>query len=227
MAADPAFDEAASALIDRGVDGPIECALVLGTGLGSVVDDMQDAVRIAYADIPGFPRGEVSGHARQLCYGTLFGRKVLIYQGRAHYYEGGDAAVMRVPLGLLTAFGSPPLILTNAAGSLRPDMGPGGLALITDHINLNGQVLRFEELLPDAHDVKGTVYWQVLEPERADAVIEQADQLIRGGAIAALQQEPEAYNADRRDLSSRVKQIMNTALRERGMMVTRVEVEFA
>ena len=98
---------------------------------------------------------------------------------------------------------------------------------VEHHINLNGQVLRFEELLPDAHDVKGTVYWQVLEPERADAVIEQADQLIRGGAIAALQQEPEAYNADRRDLSSRVKQIMNTALRERGMMVTRVEVEFA
>ncbi|MBZ4241419.1 purine-nucleoside phosphorylase, partial [Mycobacterium tuberculosis] len=55
-----------------------------------------------------------------------------------HYYEGGDSAVMRVPLGLLTAFGSPPLILTNAAGSLSPSMGPGSLALITDHINLNG-----------------------------------------------------------------------------------------
>ncbi len=104
MAADPAFDEAASVLIDKGVDGPVDCALVLGTGLGAVVDDVQDAIRIPYADIPGFPRGEVSGHARQLCYGTLFGRKVLIYQGRAHYYEGGDPAVMRVPLGLLTAF---------------------------------------------------------------------------------------------------------------------------
>lgn len=138
MAVDPAFDEAASVLIDRGVDGPIECALVLGTGLGSIVDDVQDAVTIPYADIPGFPHGEVSGHARQLCYGTLFDRKVLIYQGRAHYYEGGDSAVMRVPLGLLTAFGSPPLVLTNAAGSLSPSMGPGSLALITDHINLNG-----------------------------------------------------------------------------------------
>src|SRR6478736_2202388 len=110
MAADPAFDAAASALTDKGVDGPIECALVLGTGLGSVVEDVQDAVCIPYADIPGFPQGAVSGHARQLCYGTLFGRKVLIYQGRAHYYEGGDPAEMR----------------------------PGSLALITDHINLNG-----------------------------------------------------------------------------------------
>jgi regulator of protease activity HflC (stomatin/prohibitin superfamily) len=98
---------------------------------------------------------------------------------------------------------------------------------VEHHLNLNGQVLRFQEPLPDAHDVRGTVYWQVLEPERADAVIEQADQLIRGGAIAALKLEPEAYSVDRRDLGSRLKQAMNTALRERGMMVTRVELEFA
>ncbi|CAH1661819.1 Purine nucleoside phosphorylase 1 [Hyphomicrobiales bacterium] len=137
MAADPAFDEAASALAERGIDA-IDCALVLGTGLGSIAEDVQDAVRIPYAELPGFPHGEVSGHARQLCYGTLHGRKVLIYQGRAHYYEGGDPAVMRVPLGVLTAFGSPPLLLTNAAGSLSLEMRPGSLALITDHINLNG-----------------------------------------------------------------------------------------
>src|SRR6478609_9252277 len=137
MAADPAFDKVASILAERGVDA-IDCAIVLGTGLGAVAEDIDDAVRIPYTDLPGFPRGEVSGHARQLRYGTLHGRKVLIYEGRAHYYEGGDSAVMRVPLGVLTAFGSPPLILTNAAGSLSPEMRPGSLALITDHINLNG-----------------------------------------------------------------------------------------
>lgn len=137
MAADPAFDKVASILAERGVD-TIDCAIVLGTGLGAVAEDIEHAVRIPYADLPGFPRGEVSGHARQLCYGTLHGRKVLIYEGRAHYYEGGDSAVMRVPLGVLTAFGSPPLILTNAAGSLSAEMRPGSLALITDHINLNG-----------------------------------------------------------------------------------------
>ncbi|MDR6874466.1 purine-nucleoside phosphorylase [Bosea sp. BE125] len=138
MAVDAIFDEAAGTLIDRGVDGPIDCALVLGTGLGRIADDMTDMVTIPFSAIPGFPLGEVSGHARQLCYGTLFGKKVLIFQGRAHYYETGDPAAMRVPLGMLTAFGSPPLILTNAAGSLKPDLRPGGLALITDHINLNG-----------------------------------------------------------------------------------------
>ncbi|HEY2621827.1 SPFH domain-containing protein [Dyella sp. Tek66A03] len=98
---------------------------------------------------------------------------------------------------------------------------------VVHRIKLSGQVLRFQEPLPNAHGVSGTVYWQVLEPERADAVIEQADQLIRGGALAALRQEPEAYSADRRDLGSRLKQAMNSALRERGMMVTRVELEFA
>lgn len=138
MAGDPAFDAAVSALQAHGVEGPIDCALVLGTGLGGVVEDVENPITISYSALPGFPQGEVTGHARQLCYGTLFGRKVLIYQGRAHFYEGGDAAVMRVPLGILTAFGSPPLILTNAAGSLVPEMGPGSLALITDHINLNG-----------------------------------------------------------------------------------------
>lgn len=138
MAVDPTFDAAVSALFDHGVDGPIDCALVLGTGLGGIVEDVQDPVFVPYSAIPGFPQGEVSGHARQLCYGRLAGRKVLIYQGRAHYYEGGDPAVMRLPLGILGAFGFPPLILTNAAGSLRPDMGPGSLAIITDHINLNG-----------------------------------------------------------------------------------------
>ncbi len=138
MAADPLFDQAAGTLLDRGVDGPIDCAIVLGTGLGRIVEEMVDPVTIPFAEIPGFPRGEVSGHARALSYGTLHGRKVLIFQGRAHYYETGDPAVMRVPLGMLTAFGSPPLILTNAAGSLRADLRPGSLVLITDHINLSG-----------------------------------------------------------------------------------------
>ena len=93
---------------------------------------------------------------------------------------------------------------------------------VVHKINLAGQTLRFEELLADAHDVRGTVYWQVLEPERADAVFEQVDQLIRRGAKEALLGEP---TADRRDLGARVKQSLNSALRERGMMVTRVELD--
>ncbi len=96
---------------------------------------------------------------------------------------------------------------------------------VAHKINLAGQTLRFEEPLADAHDVRGTVYWQVLEPERADAVFEQVDQLIRRGAQEALRSEPAADHADRRDLGVRVKQSLNSALRERGMMVTRVELD--
>jgi purine-nucleoside phosphorylase len=138
VSADPSFLAAAAALERRGIAGPIDGAVVLGTGLGSLVDDLRDLVAVSYPDIPGFPAGGVSGHARRLCLGTLSGRRVLVFQGRAHFYEGGDPAVMRVPLGLLTVLGAPPLILTNAAGSLREEMPPGSLALIADHINLNG-----------------------------------------------------------------------------------------
>jgi regulator of protease activity HflC (stomatin/prohibitin superfamily) len=98
---------------------------------------------------------------------------------------------------------------------------------VAHKINLAGQTLRLEEPLADAHDVRGTVYWQVLEPERADAVFEQVDQLIRRGAQEALRGEPAAEGADRRDLSARVKQALNRALRERGMMVTRVDLDVA
>lgn len=93
---------------------------------------------------------------------------------------------------------------------------------VAHKINLAGQTLRFEEPLADTHDVRGTVYWQVLEPERADAVFEQVDQLIRRGAKEALLA---GSATDRRDLGARVKQTLNSALRERGMMVTRVELD--
>jgi hypothetical protein len=101
------------------------------------------------------------------------------------------------------------------------------LERVAHRIDLGGRVLRFEEPLADAHDVRGTVYWQVLEPERADAVIDEADQLIRHGALDALRREAAPVQADRRDLGGRLKQALNALLRERGMMVTRVELEIA
>ncbi|CAD5284897.1 Purine nucleoside phosphorylase [Bosea sp. 62] len=148
MAADALFDQAASTLIDRGIDGGIDCAIVLGTGLGRIVEDMVEPISVPFEEIPGFPKGSVSGHAKRLSYGVLHGKRVLVFEGRAHFYETGDPAIMRVPLGMLAAFGSPPLILTNAAGSLKPDLRPGGLALITDHINFNGP----NPLIGDAGD---------------------------------------------------------------------------
>ena len=135
------------------------------------------------------------------------------------------SAIRRVPAGQVVSVyrhGKPSRLLQAGTHVLVP-----GLDRIGHRIDLSGQVLRFQEPLADAHDVRGTVYWQVLEPERADAVIDQADQLIRGGALAALREEPAMTEADRRDLNARLKQAMNKALRERGVMVTRVELDVA
>lgn len=102
-----------------------------------------------------------------------------------------------------------------------------GLDRVGHRIDLAGQVLHFRQPLASAQDVRGTVYWQVLEPERADPVFDQAEQLIRGGALDALKDEPAVAQENRRDLGGRLKQRLNLALRERGMMVTRVDLDFA
>ena len=134
-----AYGEAAAAFVrSRGFDGRFDCAIVLGTGLGTLADDLQDVVALGYDAIPGFPCARVSGHAGRLLAGRLGGARVLVLQGRAHYYETGDAGAMRNPVALVRALGAPPLVLTNAAGSTNPEIGPGRLALVADHINLAG-----------------------------------------------------------------------------------------
>lgn len=92
-------------------------------------------------------------------------------------------------------------------------------------IDLGGQMLKLEVPLDERRELRGTVYWQVLEPERVDAVIDEVDQLIRHGAQAALRDRTPL--ADRSDAGAHVKQTLNSALRPRGMMVTRVELEAA
>lgn len=135
---DSQLDDAAQVLVDNGFGGPFACAMILGTGLGNLINDLEDARELAYAKIPGFPKSGVSGHAGRVVAGKLEGREVLIFQGRAHYYETGDPAAMRVPIALLAALGSPPLIITNACGSLSLDLRPGSLVAIKDHINFSG-----------------------------------------------------------------------------------------
>lgn len=120
-------------------------ALVLGSGLGGLVDEVEGAVRIPYADLPGFPKGGVTGHAGEVVAGRLSGRPVMMLSGRAHYYERGDAAAMRPALEVLAGIGIERLILTNAAGSLRADMPPGSVMLIDDHINFSGSNPLFGE----------------------------------------------------------------------------------
>jgi purine-nucleoside phosphorylase len=130
--------ETAAFVRARGFDGRFDAAVVLGTGLGGLVDELSEPVGLAYAEIPHFPSSGVSGHAGRLVAGALEGRRVLLYQGRAHYYETGDAGAMRVPVALAKALGVPALVLTNAAGSVRPEIRPGSLVAIGDHLNLSG-----------------------------------------------------------------------------------------
>lgn len=122
---------------DRIGPDPVTVGLVLGSGLGHLVQAV-DGVAIDYAELPGFPQAGVSGHSPKLVAGTLEGARVIVLGGRAHYYEHGNAAVMRPALEALGDLGVNRLILTNAAGSLRPDVRPGDIMMLSDHINFSG-----------------------------------------------------------------------------------------
>lgn len=115
-----------------------EITLVLGSGLSDVAGSVQEAIEIPYADLSGFPSVSVSGHGASLVCGYLGKTAVAVLTGRAHYYESGQADVMAVPLNVLKDLGCQTLLLTNSAGSLIPDVRPGQLMLITDHINMSG-----------------------------------------------------------------------------------------
>ena len=130
-------EDTASLIRDRAGDAPVEYGLVLGSGLGHIADEI-DGVAIDYADLPGFPDAGVSGHSPKLVIGELEGTRVAVFGGRAHYYESGRGDAMRTPLEVLKALGGARLILTNAAGSMHPDLAPGDLMLLSDHINFSG-----------------------------------------------------------------------------------------
>src|SRR6202049_8133 len=113
--------------------------LVLGSGLGSFADDLSDAVRIPYAEIPTFPRATAIGHAGQLAIGKSGGVPIAVMQGRVHLYEGYSAAEVAFPTRVLGRAGIRALILTNAAGGINVEYGQGALVVLRDHINLQGQ----------------------------------------------------------------------------------------
>jgi purine-nucleoside phosphorylase len=113
-------------------------AMILGSGLGGLVDDMEDAVRVPYADLPGFPAGKVSGHESEVVAGSIQGKPIMMLSGRVHYYESGNASAMRPVIETLKGLGIQNLVLTNAAGSVDLDMQPGNVMQLTDHINWSG-----------------------------------------------------------------------------------------
>jgi xanthosine phosphorylase len=130
--------EAAAAVAERAPGFTPRLGLVLGSGLGALADELSDAVTLPYSELPGFRVGTVSGHAGALTLGRLDGVPVACLRGRSHVYEGIDAAAVTTPIRTLRLLGAEILVLTNAAGSLRPEAAPGSIVALTDHINLQG-----------------------------------------------------------------------------------------
>lgn len=130
-------EKALAAIRARKPNARASVGMILGSGLGPLADKVE-GIDIDYTELPGFPHAGVSGHSAKLTLGTLEGVEVALLGGREHYYERGRADAMRLPLEILSTLGIETLIVTNACGSFRPDIPPGNLMLISDHINYSG-----------------------------------------------------------------------------------------
>ena len=130
--------EAAAAIRDKLAGREPAVGLILGSGLGDLADQVEDAVSIAYEEIPHFPVSTVAGHAGRFVAGTLEGKPVIVMQGRFHYYEGYAMRKVVFPVYVLRELGIRSLVITNAAGGMNRAFQAGDLMLITDHINMTG-----------------------------------------------------------------------------------------
>jgi len=132
-----AIDAAAEALRRQTRVRP-RVGLILGSGLGSLAEDVQGRRSVPSAEIPAWPISTVEGHAGRIVFGSLEGQPVIIQQGRAHYYEGHSMPRLGLPVRVMQRLGIEILIVTNAAGAIDPAYRPGDLMLLRDHINLMG-----------------------------------------------------------------------------------------
>lgn len=124
--------------IEKKISIKPEVAVILGSGLGELVDDMEQKEHISYEDIPNFPTSTVAGHEGRLVFGIIGGVKVLAMQGRFHYYEGYTMKEVTYPIYVMKKLGIKKLIITNACGGINTSFQPGTLMLIRDFINLMG-----------------------------------------------------------------------------------------
>ena len=178
------YEKAAVAanFIKQRFSGEIRTAIVLGSGLGAFADDLTDAVKIPYEQIPGFARSTVEGHAGQLVLGEIGGVTVAVQQGRFHFYEGYDMEQVMLPVRTFGLLGVKNLILTNAAGSLDADMPPGSLMLITDHLNCMGvnplvgpNDARFGPRFPEMGEVYDRKFQQIATDAAGEIARERVD----------------------------------------------------
>ena len=115
-----------------------ELGIILGSGLGSFADLIEEKIAIPYQEIPHFPISTVEGHAGQWVFGKVDGRPIVVMQGRFHYYEGYEMHEVTFPIRVMQGLGVKGLLVTNAAGGINPEFRPGDLILIKDHINMMG-----------------------------------------------------------------------------------------
>ncbi|TXD54042.1 MULTISPECIES: purine-nucleoside phosphorylase [unclassified Polaribacter] len=155
--------ETVNFLISNGITNP-EIGIVLGTGLGRLVNEVSIEKEIAYADIPNFPEATVEFHSGKLIYGELSGKKVLVMAGRFHLYEGYDAWEVTYGIRTMHGLGIKKLLISNAAGAINLAYKKGDLMLIEDHINLQGSSpLAF----PGANNF-GNIFADMLAPYSAE-----------------------------------------------------------
>lgn len=165
-----------------------EVALVLGSGLGDLADELDDAVRIAFSDVPGFVAPGVAGHRGLLVAGRLEGVPCIALQGRFHLYEGHSPAAVALPTRVMLALGARTLLVTNAAGALNRSFEPGDLMVIDDHINLlwrnplTGPVHAGEERFPDM----SRPYDPALQARAEEVARENGIRVRRGVYVATL-----------------------------------------
>ena len=151
--------EATTRWLAERIQGPVEMGLILGSGLGSLANDFENAQTFDYKEIPNFPESTVEGHAGRLVVGECQGRRVVAMQGRFHYYEGWGLDEVTFPVRIFKLLGCRYMIVTNSSGGINVDWAPGDLMLIKDHINLTGSNplvgendTRFGPRFPDMSD---------------------------------------------------------------------------
>ncbi|NJD20053.1 MAG: purine-nucleoside phosphorylase [Gemmatimonadetes bacterium] len=182
----PDIAAAAHVLSQRLTDVPA-ATLVLGSGLGHVVEMVRDPVTIPFEEVPDLPAAGVAGHAGRFVAGFLGGRYVLVQAGRYHFYEGHPGEVVAAPVRLSCALGVDTLVLTNAAGGVDPELEPGDLVLLADHLNLMG---RSPLVGPGADgETRFPDMTHPYDPALADVALAVAEELgitLRRGVYAAL-----------------------------------------
>lgn len=135
--------------IKNKIDAQPKIGIVLGSGLGEVVEGIEDKTVMPYSNIPGFPVSTVKGHAGNLVFGKLEGKNVAVMQGRFHFYEGHPISKVVFGVRVMGLLGINALIVTNAAGGINTSLKPGDLMVIKDHINFAGENPAIGEEIPE------------------------------------------------------------------------------